>query len=169
MRVLLTIDSLGVGGAERHVADLARTLAQRGYEAVVACTADGPCAAGLDHVRVIGERLVKRRFCERYAAGLRDVVREVEPDVVHAHLFASATAAAAAVEGTPIPLVITEQTEAPWRAAPERRLSARAHARAAHAIAVSTRIARGLRMHEGVPPRRISVIPNTVTEDHEPE
>lgn len=80
---------------------------------------------------------------------------------MHAHLYASAAAAALATAGTGTPLVVTEQTEAPWRGWLGLRVSGATHRRAAHVIAVSEAIAAGLR-REAVSPRKISVIRNAV-------
>src|SRR5215203_5879115 len=46
-RLLLAVDSLEVGGAERHVVDLARALRRRGYGVEVACSVPGGLAEPL--------------------------------------------------------------------------------------------------------------------------
>src|SRR4051812_43719013 len=142
-RVLLAVDSLDVGGAERHVVDLAATLAAAGVEVTVACSVAGPLARELERshvtVRALSGELVKRRLCERYAAALEGLLRRRPPDLVHAHLHASAAAAALATPPD-IPLVITEQTEAPWRRAHDESVSRRIYDRADALIAVSDAI-----------------------------
>ena len=52
MRVTLVIDSLALGGAERHVVDLARALRDRGDEVCVACSAPGPLRRDLDEAGI---------------------------------------------------------------------------------------------------------------------
>ena len=71
MQVLFVVDSLNVGGAERHVIDLASAFAQRGHGVTLACSAVGALAplaayAGVE-VRPLLCRLVKRRPSVRYA------------------------------------------------------------------------------------------------------
>jgi glycosyltransferase involved in cell wall biosynthesis len=166
LRVLLAIDSLTTGGAERHVVDLAVALQQRGHEVAVAASAGGELQAPLDAVRipvfVLCEQCVKRRVSPEYAAALRKLIARLRPDVVHAHLFASATAAAHATVGSGAALVVTEQTEAPWRGPRDRQASRFAYERAAHVIGVSSPICRELVEGFGVAPDRVSLVPNCV-------
>src|SRR4051794_20446828 len=162
-RVLLAIDSLDVGGAERHVVDLAATLA--GVEVTVACSVAGPLAGELERshvtVRALSGELVKRRLCERYAAALGGLLRERPPDLIHAHLHASAAAAALATPPD-IPLVITEQTEAPWRRPRDESVSRRIYDRADALIAVSDAIRDRMVRRFAVAEERIAVVPNGV-------
>jgi glycosyltransferase involved in cell wall biosynthesis len=165
MRLLIAVDGLAVGGAERHVVDLATALAGSGHRVTLACSDGGPLAADVPagvRLAVLGDGLVKRRFDERYAHGLRALAREERPDVVHAHLYASAAAAEAALRDDDTPLVVTEQTEAPWRCAAERAVSARSYARARRVIAVSGAIRRTLVGDFGLPAEKVAVIPNAV-------
>ena len=78
--VLLVIDSLDGGGAERYVVDLAVALHDRGWPVQVACSAGGVRAGALAEagipVSVLGGGLVKRRVSGRYARALRRLVRE---------------------------------------------------------------------------------------------
>src|SRR5438270_10804948 len=71
MRILLAIDSLDIGGAERHVCDLATGLHKRGHQVVVACSAGGLLAAELGEagvtVHALMDRRVKRREDALYA------------------------------------------------------------------------------------------------------
>ena len=166
MRILHVIDGLSIGGAERHVVDVARRQAQRGDDVAVACSAPGPLAAELDgtgvELHVLCERLAKRRLDRSYARALRRLVAETRPDVVHAHLYASIVAAALATVGRDIPLVVTEQTEAPWRGVRARVASRLAYRRAAQVIGVSERIRTGLTGGFGVPADKATVVPNAV-------
>ncbi len=165
-RVLLVVDSLDGGGAERYVADLAVALAARGHGVTVACATGGVLrapldAAGVPVVELVG-RTVKRRVSTRFATALRRLVREHAPDVVHAHIYASAAAAALATWGTEVPLVVTEHTEAPWRGARARAMSRWLYARADHVVAVSTAI-RALLVDEfAVPAGRVSHVVNAI-------
>jgi glycosyltransferase involved in cell wall biosynthesis len=166
LRLLLAVDSLEVGGAERHVVDLALALRRNGYEVEVACSVSGglsePLVVAGVPVWPLTRRLVKRRVGLAYARGIRKLLRERSFDLVHAHIFASAVAAAIATLGNGVPLVITEHTEASWQTWRTRRVSRWAHRRAKRVIAVSTPIERRLIERDGVPSHLVTRIPNAV-------
>jgi len=113
LRILLVCDSLDVGGAERHVVNLAIALRKLGHSVTIACSSEGALAsqvrtAGIE-VRSLLEGTVKRRLDRRYTTRLRQLIVQTSPDVVHAHLHASIVAASCAIEGTTPSFVITEQ------------------------------------------------------------
>ena len=89
VRLLLVTDSLEVGGAERHVVDLAVELAQGGYEVAVACSVSGSLGKPLVEADVpvipLLDRKVKRRVSLAYAFRLRRLVKGRQFDLVHAH------------------------------------------------------------------------------------
>ncbi len=165
-RLLLVVDSLDVGGAERYVVDLALALRRKGYEVTVACSVAGPLSEPLEGagipVRPLLDRLVKRRVGLSYARELRRLLRGGRFDLVHAHVYASAAAAAIATLGTGVPLVVTEHTEAPWRSRRARLLSRWIYRRAEQVIAVSSEICRLLIEGYAVPPGRVTFVPNAV-------
>jgi len=165
-RVLLVVDSLDAGGAERYVVDLAAALAAGGHDVRVACSTGGVLrapldAAGIPVAELVGRR-VKRRVSARFAAALRAHVRALAPDVVQAHIYASAAAAALATAGTGTPLVVTEHTEAPWRGAGARATSRWVYGRADHIVAVSGAIRGMLEDAYRVPPASVSHLVNAV-------
>jgi glycosyltransferase involved in cell wall biosynthesis len=166
LRLLLVVDSLEVGGAERHVVDLAMALHRKGHEVEVACSVSGGLSEPLEAAGVpvwpLARRLVKRRVSVAYARGIRRLLGERRFDLVHAHIFASAVAAAIATLGKGVPLVITEHTEASWQTWRTRRVSRWAHRRAKRVIAVSTPIERRLIERDGVPSHLVTRIPNAV-------
>lgn len=167
VRLLLVTDSLEVGGAERHVVDLAVALHQKGFEVVVACSASGPLAqpllgAGVP-VKPLLDRKVKRRVSLTYALRLRRLMKGARFDLVHAHVYASGAAAALASLGSGVPLVLTEHTEALWQGRRARTVSRFVYARARHIIVVSNAIRRRLVKRDGVPPNLITVVPNAVS------
>jgi glycosyltransferase involved in cell wall biosynthesis len=166
VRLLLVVDSLEVGGAERHVVDLAVALAREGYEATVACSIAGELSEPLEEanvpVRPLLDKLVKRRVSVAFARELRRLIKEERFDLVHAHIYASAAAAAIATLGLGVPLVITEHTEALWQGRRERWTSRRIYRRAQHIIAVSSAIRQRLIERDAVPQERITVIHNAV-------
>lgn len=167
VRLLLVTDSLEVGGAERHVVDLAVALHQKGFEVVVACSVSGPLAqpllgAGVP-VKPMLDRKVKRRVSLTYALRLRRLMKGARFDLVHAHVYASGAAATLASLGSGVPLVLTEHTEALWQGRRARTVSRFVYARARHIIVVSNAIRRRLIERDGVPPNLITVVPNAVS------
>ena len=169
--MLLVVDSLETGGAERQVVDLAVALRRKGYEVAVACSVAGELSdvlgdAGIP-VHPLLRRLVKRRLSVVYAWRLRRLLRRERFDLVHAHIYASTTAAAIATLGTGVPLVITEHTEASWQGWRARWISRWVYRQAKHIIAVSTPIERRLIERDGLSPDRITVIPNAVVPSSE--
>jgi glycosyltransferase involved in cell wall biosynthesis len=168
-RVLQVIDSVVGGGAEQHGVDLAVALRERGWPMALACSVVGPPGPQRDAVvsrlsdhhipvRPLMDRLVKRRVSKEYAARLAALVGELDPALVHAHIYASASAAARAVDSSTLPLVVTEHTEAPWRDA-EARLESRAYyGRSDQILCVSRAIRTRLRTEYGVPPRTLSLM-----------
>ena len=160
-RVLLVIDSLDGGGAGRYVADLAIALRSRRWDVEVACSAAGVRAARLGAanvpVNVLAGSLVKRRLSPRYVRALRRLLAQGRYDVVPAHLYAGAAAAAAAVPRD-TPLVLTVYAEGPrsWRA---RAVSRWFYRRASRIVAVSTSIRNVLVDAYRVPPARVEVLP----------
>jgi L-malate glycosyltransferase len=166
IRLVLVVDSLEVGGAERQVADLAVALQRNGYEVTVACSVAGDLSGVLEEagvpVRPLLRRLAKRRFSVAYAWRLRRLLRREQFDLVHAHIYASTVAAAIATSGTGVPLVITEHTEASWQTWRARWVSRWVYRRVERIIAVSTPIRRRLIERDGVSPDLITVIPNAV-------
>ena len=166
LRLLLVIDSLDVGGAERYVVDLAVALRGKGYEVTVACSVAGALSDQLERegipVRPLLGRLVKRRTSMAFAWKLRRLLRAERFDLVHAHVYASAAAAAIATLGAGVPLVITEHTEAPWRTRRARLFSRWIYRRAERVVAVSSAIRRLLIEGYAVPPERVTFVSNAV-------
>jgi glycosyltransferase involved in cell wall biosynthesis len=165
-RLLLVVDSLEIGGAERYVVDLAAALHRRGVEVTVACSVTGALGEELAGVgvavRPLSSRLAKRRFSPQFAAALRRLLRRERFDMVHAHLYASEVAAAAAGMGSRVPLVLTDHTEGPWRCRRANAASAWAYGRAAHVVAVSEAIRVHLLERFGMAPERVTYIPTAV-------
>lgn len=167
LRVLQVVDSLDPGGAERHVVDLALELRRRGHDVEVASSVGGALAAELAQrgvpLRPLMNDLVKRRACLNFAAQLRCLIVANRYDVVHAHIYASAVAAAVATASSGCPLIITEHTEAPWRSPEARRISRWVYQRAARLVAVSSVIGDLLHQQYQVSRTRIQVIPPAIT------
>ena len=166
LRPLLVVDSLNVGGAERHVVDLALALQREGHAVTVACSVPGSLAEPLEAARIavrpILGRIVKRRVSLPYARELRKLLGRERFDLVHAHIYASAAASALATVGSGLPLVVTEHTEALWQGRGGRLFSPWMYRRASRVIAVSDAIRRRLVERDGLSPAKITLLPNSV-------
>jgi glycosyltransferase involved in cell wall biosynthesis len=160
--VLLVVDSLDCGAAERYVTDLAVALRRRGWPVHVACAVGGVRAAVLAAagvpVTVLLDEPVEQRLGGRYERALTRLVADLRPAVVHAHLFASAAAAVRAVRHLPVPLVVTEHTEGPWQDRQARAVSGVVYRHADRVVALSSAIRDLLVTGYGVAPERVEVL-----------
>jgi glycosyltransferase involved in cell wall biosynthesis len=109
-------------------------------------------------VSILLGKLVKRRVSSRYGRALRRLVEDRRPALVHAHLYASAAAAAQATRDLGVPLLVTEHTEAPWRDRRAQVVSRQVYRRADRLVAVSSAIRTVLVEAYGVPSERVDVV-----------
>jgi glycosyltransferase involved in cell wall biosynthesis len=89
MRVTFLTRSLGFGGAERQLVELAKALHQRGHVVTVAeFYAPGPLASELIEAGVPLRSLGKRGRWDLLGAGraLTALVRDLNPDIIHGYL-----------------------------------------------------------------------------------
>ena len=159
-RVLAVIDSLEVGGAQRHLLTLAQALRAYEFELTVATCGEQPMAhlfaeAGVP-VRTLTAPSIAGRFSSAFTERLIRLAGE-SFDLIHAHLYASTISAALAVRTTKLPFVVTRHSMSTWQGARERALAGWADRQAGAVIAVA-RNAMAL-----VPPdARAHLIPNGV-------
>ncbi|WP_240350674.1 glycosyltransferase [Pseudomonas viridiflava] len=87
LKVLYVITSLGVGGAERQVMDIARHMTLSHEVCICFLTGDQALSADGLSIRVVGLGMRKgvRGFINGYSK-LRSLVCEFKPDVVHSHM-----------------------------------------------------------------------------------
>jgi glycosyltransferase involved in cell wall biosynthesis len=160
------VDSLGVGGAERHVSELAIELQKRGRAVTVACSAGGVFEESLERagvrVHVLVDVPVKRRVSLTYATALRRLVQKGCFDVAHAHLYGSTGAAALAMFASPLPLIVTQHSEARWQGTRARAFNHWVNRQATHVIAVSESIRNMMVNRVGMMAERVTLIPNAV-------
>jgi len=166
--ILMVADSMAIGGAERHVIGLSAHLVRAGHDVRLLCSAGGPLLcdavdAGIE-VRLLGEQLVKRRVSKEFTTFVGAELDRRPPTIVHAHMFASAAAAAGAMKCQPCPLIVTEHSEALWRTPADSLAARMAYDRSAAVIAVSAAIGRRLVDCDGVGEDRVFVIPNALLE-----
>jgi glycosyltransferase involved in cell wall biosynthesis len=163
MRILLTVATMAVGGAERVVVELAKGLGEDGDEVAIAADrgALDPAATETGAGRFVTPGYGRSPItAARGALGLRRAMRSFRPDVINSHNVKSTAmvAAARASIGARPPLVATfhgvRQKE--YRAAAQVFRAAR------RVVCVSEEVARGL-VDAGLRPDQVLVIPNGVS------
>ena len=88
MKILITLASLDIGGAETHVAELASELHKRGHNVIVASDggvyADWLESQGIKHYKVpLARRSIPDMLKSRKL--LKKIIRAEKPHIVHAH------------------------------------------------------------------------------------
>jgi glycosyltransferase involved in cell wall biosynthesis len=142
MRILQICSARELGGGEKHLADLANGLVQRGHDVHAAVAPSSPLVAELSCVP--GENIVElpMRNSLNIASGLRvaRLVRQHEIEIIHAHVARDYPLAALAARRAGARLVLTRHVLFPLNRI--HRLTLR---RTARIIAVSQAVAEGLR------------------------
>lgn len=160
VRVLVLIKGLGIGGAERLIVDGAEHWDRERFDYRVAYVLPwkdqmvGSLHAVEVDVECVGS---ERGMGPRAFRGLRRLVGEWQPDILHAHL-PSAGIMARVVGGAPV--VYTEHNIAGSYRQPTRTLNRLSYGRNAATIAVSGAVAESIDGYPGPAPR---VIPNGIT------
>lgn len=112
LRILHVVDTLEVGGAQRHVLSLVDALRVRGHHCLIA-TSGEVGLGGSEGIEVVSlaRQSVSHRLPLRFTARLIRLLAEERVDLVHAHLHASSLAAAAATSAHRVPLVVTHHSD----------------------------------------------------------
>ena len=162
MRILQVSSARAFGGGERHLADLSRSLAERGHEVYAAVEPDsplrGPLLAALPRDNVY-ELSLRNLLDMRGAFKLGLFARAKRIEVVHAHV---------ARDYLPALLVTTRRSHAPRFVVTRHvlfrlgRINRHVLSRASRVIAVSEAVARSLRAQGGFDPEKIRVVANGV-------
>ncbi|EPX84969.1 glycosyltransferase [Salipiger mucosus] len=168
-RLLLLINSLEGGGAEKVMVSLADHLAQRGddWELCLATLDDYPDAYQLSH-RVERVRLDCRQSLRRSVSGVRRLIADRRPDVVLSFLTRANCAALLARRQADFRCVVSERVHTTshlgsgLRAGVMRSVVRRLYPRADGVIAVSRGVAADLSGRYRVPAGRIATIHNPV-------
>ncbi len=160
MKVLLLIDSLGIGGAETHVFELARGLMVCGADVTVV-SSGGEIS---ERVASEGIRHIKINFLFRESLGaarcyskLRRIIKREKFDIIHAHSRRAAYIADMASRGLGVPFVTS--VHAKFSTSPIKKYMSRWGYLVS---AVSEDLAKYLTKEYGVLPERIRIIPNGV-------
>lgn len=174
-RVLLMIAGLSAGGAERQMTLLARSLDRSSFEVGLLIFN----AAEKIHFREVldtplwfraldlSPRKDRALLLPRLAAGIARAVRDFAPDVVHASLnvanHAVRASALALRWGTPIVTSVRVDFRSGYTRR-ERLMERLLWRRSAHIVCNSETTRRQLMADLGIPPDRVSAIPNGVEE-----
>ncbi|HKR60752.1 MAG TPA: glycosyltransferase family 4 protein [Pyrinomonadaceae bacterium] len=159
MRILQLSSAQAFGGGERHLADLANTLATRGHEVYVAVRPGSPLR---DELRLPAEQVLtlplRNALDARSASALAKLVQTKSIEVVHAHMARDYPLAAYAVRRNPrARLVVTRHVLFPLN-----RLHKVTLAHVSRLIAVSQAVARRQQAQALIAPDRITVIHNGI-------
>jgi glycosyltransferase involved in cell wall biosynthesis len=163
MRILQVSSARAFGGGERHLADLSRSLAERGHEVYAAIEPGSPLREPLLAAlppNNIYELSLRRLHDARGALKLARFARANRIDLIHAHVardYVPAFFAAAARRARGPRLVITRHVLFPLSSFNRLVLS-----KAARVIAVSEAVARSLRAQKISGPEKIRVVTNGV-------
>jgi glycosyltransferase involved in cell wall biosynthesis len=160
LRILQISSARAFGGGERHFADLARGLRQRGHEVFAALAPDSPLAEKLKELPTgnILKLPLRNALDIKSALRLAKLAREREVDVIHAHVARDYTLAAFAARRCPrARLVITRHVLFPLGRG--HRLALRGVARV---IAVSGAVESALLARKIFPADKIRVVHNGV-------
>ncbi len=163
--ILWVIDSLGVGGAEQLLVNLVIPLRARGFPVTVAHlypTADLAPALREHGADVVWLGAKTRAGLPRAVVRLMRLARDVQPALVHAHLFDSSMVTRACRGAMHTPLLQTyhnlsyaydEQTRG--HTSPRERLDRMTRSRVDGVVTVSEAVAADCRARFGVEPRVI--------------
>jgi glycosyltransferase involved in cell wall biosynthesis len=163
MRILQVSSARAFGGGERHLADLARALAERGHEVYAAIEPGSPLREPLLAAlppNNIYELSLRKLHDAHGALKLSRFARANKIDLIHAHVardYVPAFFAAAARRARGPRLIITRHVLFPLSSFNRLVLS-----KAARVIAVSEAVARSLRAQKIAGPEKIRVVTNGV-------
>ena len=109
MNILLAITTLGAGGAERVVADLAGAYTGAGHRVTVVSLAPPPANPLIpDAIRACGAEILflsLKKSSPLMLFRIRNTVRQIAPDIIHTHLIHPAILFRLACIGMNIPLI----------------------------------------------------------------
>lgn len=167
--VVHIIDGLGIGGAERMVFELA-TRMRDSYEVSVIGLVP---SVGEETFVALEKEGVPVRFIEKKGKcgiGLYDeltrYLQDVQPDIVHTHLFASDVWGAAAAVRAHVPVVIsTEHSVNRDEGVVKHRMKCHLHKKREAIVAISESVAEYVRDNCAAVAERVQVISNGVDVD----
>jgi glycosyltransferase involved in cell wall biosynthesis len=160
LRILQISSAQSLGGGERHLADLANGLVDRGHQVFVALRPRSALNDELDRVpkQNITMLPLRNSLDVNSARELARLVRKSEIQIVHAHMARDYPLAAYAVRGNPAArLILTRHVLFPLN-----RLHRITFSKATRIIAVSEAVASQLRADRVAPAEKITVVLNGI-------
>lgn len=159
MKILQICSARQLGGGERHLADLANTLARRGHDIFAALAPSSPLAAEFSAVPKdnIVELRMRNSLNVSSALKLAQFARQHQIEIIHAHVARDYPLAAFVSQRAGARLVLTRHVLFPMSAI--HRLTLR---RTARVIAVSQAVATALRAQGIFDPDKIVLIHNGI-------
>jgi L-malate glycosyltransferase len=159
LKILQISSAQAFGGGERHLADLANSLAARGHEVHAVVRPNSPLPGEL---KLRGENVttlsLRNALDARSASALAKLVAVRKIEIVHAHMARDYPLAAYAVRRNPSArLIVTRHVLFPLN-----RLHKVTLAHVSRLIAVSHAVARELQAQALIAPEKITVIQNGV-------
>jgi glycosyltransferase involved in cell wall biosynthesis len=164
LTVLILVPTLHAGAADAGALDLVRTLRRNGHRVTVVSNGgrleNQVGTAGAEFIR-LDVADFNPLFILRSAFALRRIVRDLKPDVIHAHARAGAWAGYLVSRMTGIPLLTT------WYKGYReqyvfKRLYNSVMVRGERVIAVSDQLAELIVDRYSLPPERIAVVPASI-------
>ncbi|MBN2713021.1 MAG: glycosyltransferase [Planctomycetes bacterium] len=161
-KIILAIESLSVGGAERIVIDLANNMNRDEWKAHVVCLSTaGELAGQLDDIplHVLGKKPgLDFSIIDR----IRYLTDEIKPDIINSHLWTANTWMRFALRKSDIPLIATEHNRDLWKRLHHRVIDRYLAKFTRAIIAVSDDAADFYRENIGIPSHLIHVIHNGI-------
>ena len=165
-RILHLITRLPVGGAEKVLVDVVRTLDPERYESLVCCIqAKGELAEELERsgFRVVClERMRSRRFDWRAVQDLSRLCRTEGITLVHTHLYHANLYGRIAAFLSGVPAIATVHNVYAQRKFHRKLLNRLLSHASARVIAVSEDVREDLVKHDGIDPEKVSVVHNGI-------
>jgi glycosyltransferase involved in cell wall biosynthesis len=163
-RILQIIPTLDRAGAEKQLCLLAAGLPRDEFDVhVCALTRGGPLAGKLAEAGIPLTVIGKRWKLDPQAYwGLKRLVAELRPDLIHAWMFAANAYGFAATRACGVKnFVVGQRCVDPWKSRWQLAID-RAMARRCSSVVVNSEGVRDFYVRHGAPPERVRVIPNGV-------
>ncbi|WP_265512294.1 glycosyltransferase, partial [Providencia heimbachae] len=87
MKILFIITGLGMGGAEKIVANLADTFNKENEIKIIYLTGEVIVKPESNNIELIGLNISSPFFFFRDYLKLRKIINDFQPDVIHSHMF----------------------------------------------------------------------------------
>jgi len=160
--VLFAIESLTVGGAERVLVNLANQFNHTRWQVHVVCLAEAGALANDLRKEITLHTLHKKPgFDTRLFYQLHQLIRQISPDVINAHLWTANTWLRASNLSS-IPIFVTEHSSDHWKPRHYRWIDKILSYKTTRLIAVSQNVSDYYQQKVGVSPTIIEVILNGI-------